>query len=86
MSDGLPTVGQARRWDVSPLLRQATEWEEAHANLARHADTASQHVEDSKDFWCGEAADAMRAKHDDIVSATARKSPDNHTRIDWDLK
>ncbi len=69
MSDGGPTVSQARSWDVSPLLRQATEWEEAHANLAKHVDTAAHQVEDSKDFWRGEAAEAIRGRHGHIVSA-----------------
>ncbi len=64
-----PTVSQARTWHVTPLLRQATEWEDAHDHLSQHVRTAAQAVDESGDFWRGSAADAMRARHTRAATA-----------------
>ncbi|WP_216896913.1 toxin C-terminal domain-containing protein [Nocardia alni] len=67
---GAPTVSQARNWDAAALLHQATEWEDAHDELARHTRAISEHVDGSPDWWIGEAGDAMRVRHTRILAHT----------------
>lgn len=67
-----PTVSQARAWDATPLLRQAGEWENAHDEIGRHTSSASQMVDESTDFWHGDAAEAMRGRH--TAATTAAKT------------
>ncbi len=64
-----PTVSQARAWDATPLLYQATEWENAHDQVAQHTRVAAQLVNESTDFWRGDGGDGMRNRH--TVTATA---------------
>ncbi len=66
-----PSVSQARAWDASPLLRQATEWEDGHDQITRYTGAASQHVNESTDFWRGDAGEAMRERH--TLAASAAK-------------
>lgn len=67
-----PTVSQARSWAPAVLTRQADEWRRAGGALDRDLGAFATAVETTREHWGGIAADAARARADEILVLGSR--------------
>ncbi|WP_433608627.1 alpha/beta hydrolase [Prescottella agglutinans] len=67
-----PTVSQARSWAPAVLARQADEWRRAGGVLDRDLGVFARAAASTREHWGGVAADAARARADEVLALGTR--------------
>ncbi len=69
---GEPTLSQAQSWRPDSLRQAADAWDAAATDIHREFDVVVRGVQETQDFWTGDAADAARDRAANVSGSAAK--------------